>query len=221
MPVISPFHEEILKVFPSVPDAGFFYLTGGTALAHFYLQHRKSYDLDFFTSEENLVDSFSRNAGVFLEKQNLKVERRRGMKSFVELFVSRRNESLVIQFAQDSPFRFEPPREFSGYPGLKVDSLRDIASNKTLALFGRAALRDFIDLYVLIREAGVDSKALLQDAQQKDKRFDLYWFAVSLERINTYSAESQEMLMLLKPIAFSELQSFFNGWQHEVAKTFK
>ena len=91
MPVISPFHEEILKVFPSVPDAGFFYLTGGTALAHFYLQHRKSYDLDFFTSEENLVDSFSRNVGVFLEKQNLKVERRRGMKSFVELFVSRRN----------------------------------------------------------------------------------------------------------------------------------
>ena len=32
-----------------------FYLTGGTALAEFYLQHRFSEDLDFFS--ENEVDS--------------------------------------------------------------------------------------------------------------------------------------------------------------------
>ena len=29
-----------------------FFLTGGSALGVFYLQHRRSYDLDFFTTEE-------------------------------------------------------------------------------------------------------------------------------------------------------------------------
>jgi hypothetical protein len=32
-----------------LPD---FYLTGGTALAEFYLQHRLSEDLDFFSEQE-------------------------------------------------------------------------------------------------------------------------------------------------------------------------
>lgn len=39
-----------------------FYLTGGTALSEFYLQHRLSYDIDLFTEKEEvdqrLIDSF-------------------------------------------------------------------------------------------------------------------------------------------------------------------
>lgn len=217
--VISPFQDEMLKLFPSLPDSSSFYLTRGTALAHFYLQHRKSYDLDFFTSEEHLIDPFSRRFEALVQSQSLKTDRRRSLKSFVEIFVIRGEETCVIQFAQDSPFRFEPPQEFPAYPGLKVDSLREIASNKVLALFGRAALRDFIDLYVLIHEAKFDPKRLMKEAQQKDQGFDLYWFGVALERINSYTAESQEMLMLLKPISFSSLQSFFNDWRRKVSES--
>jgi hypothetical protein len=36
-----------------------FYLTGGTALAEFYLAHRRSYDLDLFTTEKNFTIQFS------------------------------------------------------------------------------------------------------------------------------------------------------------------
>ncbi|MCX5975766.1 MAG: nucleotidyl transferase AbiEii/AbiGii toxin family protein [Coprothermobacterota bacterium] len=36
-----------------IPDLIQFYLTGGTALAEFYLGHRKSFDLDIFTGEES------------------------------------------------------------------------------------------------------------------------------------------------------------------------
>jgi len=32
-----------------------FYLTGGTALAEFYLAHRKSFDLDIFTTEKGII----------------------------------------------------------------------------------------------------------------------------------------------------------------------
>src|SRR5437667_12258111 len=39
-----------------------FYLSGGTALAEFYLQHRLSEDLDFFSMEE--VDSINIQVGL-------------------------------------------------------------------------------------------------------------------------------------------------------------
>ncbi len=61
MQVISDIQKSILLDFPSVTDAGQFYLTGGTALAEFYLKHRKSNDLDFFTPIDRKKRGSSRN----------------------------------------------------------------------------------------------------------------------------------------------------------------
>jgi predicted nucleotidyltransferase component of viral defense system len=45
--------ESFLKYFASVPSfVNHFYFTGGTALAKYYLQHRFSEDLDFFSQQE-------------------------------------------------------------------------------------------------------------------------------------------------------------------------
>ena len=45
--------QAVLKLIGSEPDlAGQFYLSGGTALAAFYLKHRYSEDLDFFSEVE-------------------------------------------------------------------------------------------------------------------------------------------------------------------------
>lgn len=41
--IMSELQREILVRFSSLPDAGHFYLTGGTALAEFYLGRRKAY----------------------------------------------------------------------------------------------------------------------------------------------------------------------------------
>jgi Nucleotidyl transferase AbiEii toxin, Type IV TA system len=53
--IITELQREILHVFAAVPDASSFYLSGGTALADFFLAHRKSFDLDLFTAEEGLT----------------------------------------------------------------------------------------------------------------------------------------------------------------------
>ncbi|MDP3956788.1 MAG: nucleotidyl transferase AbiEii/AbiGii toxin family protein, partial [bacterium] len=53
------FLEEIGRI-PYLRDN--FYLTGGTALAAFYLRHRYSEDLDFFSEKE--VDMINLNASV-------------------------------------------------------------------------------------------------------------------------------------------------------------
>lgn len=114
--------------------------------------------------------------------ESLRVERLRGFHSFVELAINSPEESTLIHFALDSPFRFEPPSDSSEIPELKIDSLVDMATNKLLALFGRAALRDFIDLYFLANEC-FDKKALIEKTCLKDPGFDLYWLGVAMERL--------------------------------------
>ena len=56
--IISELQKGILNIFSNIADSKLFYLTGGTALAEFYLAHRKSFDLDIFTTEKELVLHF-------------------------------------------------------------------------------------------------------------------------------------------------------------------
>jgi hypothetical protein len=49
--VLTPQQKEILSFFSKIKDSGYFLLTGGSALSEFYLGHRKSLDLDIFTTE--------------------------------------------------------------------------------------------------------------------------------------------------------------------------
>ncbi|MDI6754231.1 MAG: nucleotidyl transferase AbiEii/AbiGii toxin family protein [Thermodesulfobacteriota bacterium] len=52
---ITPIQKNLLYDIGQIREASYFYLTGGTALAEFYLGHRRSYDLDFFTAEGDLL----------------------------------------------------------------------------------------------------------------------------------------------------------------------
>lgn len=221
MDIISSVQEAILRKFGDVPESHQFYLTGGTALSLFYLKHRRSHDLDFFTATEELVEPFSRHLEETLRTAGMQVQRQRGLHSFVELVAQHQGDSTIIHLAQDAAFRFEPTRTFPEYPRLQVDTLTDIASNKLLALFGRAALRDFIDVYVLITQGYARQDELLDKAKQKDPGFDLYWLGVAFERIQTFRVDAPDMLMLLNPIPFGALRTFFDRWRAAIVQTLK
>lgn len=221
MSAINKIQKEILIYFGDVSESEQFYLTGGTALAEFYLMHRKSNDLDFFTSTEEIVVPFSYHLEESLKGKGMAIKRQRGFASFVELLVEGVGESTVIHLALETPFRFEPTKVFPEYPKLKVDNLVDIASNKLLALFGRAALRDFIDVYFLVKKGYYDTDELIVKSKTKDPGFDLYWLGVALERIKTFTNDSHEMLLLLEPINFSDLFTFFNEWRERITKELK
>ena len=218
MPVINPLQERCLRIFPSVDGSGEFYLTGGTALAHFYLQHRKSEDLDFFTSVEGLIPSFSKLLVEQLCQRGLSAKIQRGFHSFSEILVSLNNETTIIHLAQDAVFRFEPVCEVTEFPGLKVDPLKDIASNKLLALFGRAALRDFIDVYWLIQGGYFSKEQLIDFAKQKDPGLDLYWLGVAFAQISDYEQSFSDLTMLFKPVTFDVLSQFFTQWRDCIIK---
>lgn len=218
MAIISGIQQDVLTEFTRVLDYEHFYLTGGTALAYFYLRHRRSNDLDFFTADEEIILPFSYHLEEMLRTKTMTIQRQRGLGSFVELLVEKDKETTIIHLACDSAYRLEQTREFPEFPRLKVDSLMDIAANKLLALFGRATLRDFIDVYFLSKKAKFTQQGLMDKAKLKDPGFDLYWLGVALERINTFKDDSTEMLLLTARIDFKEMFVFFNQWRDKLTK---
>ncbi|MBI5746597.1 MAG: nucleotidyl transferase AbiEii/AbiGii toxin family protein [Nitrospirae bacterium] len=217
MQILTPLQKKILNLFVTLTDKDAFYLTGGTALSAFFLKHRKSHDLDFFSSTEELITPFSQKLEASIKKENLGVERLRGFHSFVELSVTDSEDSTIIHLALDSPFRFEQPMESEEFPGLKIDSQIDIATNKLLALFGRAVLRDFIDVYFLVKER-FSKNELMEKAVLKDPGFDLYWLGVAMERINEFPDDSPDMHLLTRQSTIAELKEFFGVWRKGIMK---
>jgi len=48
--LLTPIQRSFISEFATLPDQAQFHLAGDTALAEYYLGHRLSFDLDFFTS---------------------------------------------------------------------------------------------------------------------------------------------------------------------------
>ena len=50
--ILKDWQKKVIALVASTPELERFYLTGGTALSGYYLQHRVSDDLDFFTEDD-------------------------------------------------------------------------------------------------------------------------------------------------------------------------
>lgn len=199
--LLTPIQRSFITKFATLPDQAQFYLAGGTALAEYYLGHRLSFDLDFFTAESPLILPQSYQIEALGQQGDLEVSVVRRFTTYVEFLVIHDSESLKVDLAQDSPFRLEPPER--ARTGIWVSSLPDLRVDKLLAYFGRAEPRDAVDLYFILQQAPLD--LLLAQAAQKDPGFDLYWFAVALNRAADFPDELERwpvrMLQPLKPHA--------------------
>ncbi|MEO0107174.1 MAG: nucleotidyl transferase AbiEii/AbiGii toxin family protein, partial [candidate division WOR-3 bacterium] len=143
-----------------------FYLAGGTALSEFYLRHRISEDLDFFSENQEINQFYI--IKFFESKKNLlkleKTETKRIL-GLVSLFFHFSDKNVLKVDFNYYPF----PKIEKGvrYKGLEIESIYDIAVDKvhTIALNPRA--RDYIDIYLVIKEKKYDFKKLIVDAKAK------------------------------------------------------
>lgn len=123
------------------------YLTGGTALARFYFDHRLSEDLDFFTVGDDLrqiaTDLIAR-----LEGRNLTVHVERLSIHFARFYVVQADVQLKIEFARE--YHLVDDLVETAH-GVFVNSLADIGANKISAFEDRAEIKDIIDLYYITR----------------------------------------------------------------------
>lgn len=181
-----------------------FYFTGGTPLAAFYLFHRISQDLDFFSEQEIYLPSIEQFIGKIKQKLKLvKIDYRKflGLHSFY-LFFDKDNY-LKIDFSY-YPF----PRIAKGikYKNIAVDSLYDIAVNKVHTISMKARARDFIDVYFIVKEKGYNFEKLLMDAKAK---FDWHIDPIQLGTQLIKATEVKDYPLMLKKIDHKEWQNFF------------
>lgn len=200
--ILTPWQEAVLKLVNEKRELADFYLSGGTALAGFYLQHRFSDDLDFFSFEEVdpiLVEQTANELGAALHART-RYEKLHDRRIF---FFETDGKELKIEFSQ-YPFRQLEPVEIM--EGVRIDSLRDIAANKLAALLDRFDPKDFVDLYFLLQHMTMET--IWQDAQ---KKFSLSISPLFLGSELSKVKRIEALPRMVKPLTTDELRAFFTN----------
>jgi hypothetical protein len=126
------------------------YVAGGAALNELLRAPRRSRDIDLFhDTAEALAASWSADRES-LDREGYQIAVIRERPTFVEAEIRRGDDSVVIQWAHDSAYRFFPLVQHEEL-GLALHPF-DLATSKVLALVGRVEPRDFVDTLTCDRE---------------------------------------------------------------------
>lgn len=183
----------------------YFYLTGGTALAAFYLFHRYSEDLDFFTHQGDFV-SLPQLFKSFEKKAGMKIEQIKKSPSFMRYLV---DNSLKLDFVIDIEYRYGSPELIGEF---MVDCEKNIAINKVGCILSRFDAKDYIDLYLLLSEKKYDIFELLDLAKNKDGGIEPFiWSSLISEvtRLNVFPK-------MIKTVTRDELCDFYVGLRNQI-----
>lgn len=205
--MLTKIQQQALRAVMQNPSLNGFYLSGGTALSAFFLHHRLSDDLDFFSSEP--IDGMAIESAI----QELKSTLGTSSLRFEKL-----HDRRLFFFALPAG---ELKMEFTLYPypilenhkvidGTRVDSLRDISANKLMAFLDRFDPKDFVDLYYILQTHSIGD--LRMDAEHKfGVRISNIFLGGELMKVRRIEA----LPKMLLPLTIDELKYFFS----EQAKT--
>lgn len=142
-----------------------FYMTGGTALAEFYLKHRYSDDFDFFTENEIPLENIKAKLEKIFNKLDIKSVEYRQIQSAKVFFLKSGGNEVVKTDFNFFPFtKFGEPKN---YKNLKILSLLDIAVSKLDTILTRSKARDFVDFYFIQKKHPFNLDFLLQKLEEK------------------------------------------------------
>lgn len=134
-------------------------------MSAFYLGHRYSEDLDFFTDQEIDLEALNAFLQSLPDTDSVTFERKHDRKIFLLKF---KDVSLQVQFDYFPYLFLEGPRLVEK---LKVDSLIDITANKVLASIDRNDPKDWVDLYAVFQLSKVITPE--QVVSMAEKKFKL------------------------------------------------
>lgn len=181
-----------------------FYLSGGTALSSWYLHHRESYDLDFFTSrpfDGEKIAHWIKQHEKQLAYQAFVVNDDFGFYTF--MFRYRDNSRFKVDFSH-----YTSKRITKGifWKGLEIDSMYEIAINKAHTIRMRPRERDYIDLYCILKRTDWTIDQLLMDA---DRKFDVTTDMLQVAKNFLKSAEIFDYPKMLIPFDEADMQGFY------------
>lgn len=215
MGTLSFLTEEQKIIFREVADNAYtqqnFYFTGGTALSGFYLQHRYSDDLDFFSENElenqvlfTLMHEWGKKHNFTLQAELVEV-------MYIFNLIFPKNISLKIDF---SYYPYKQLEQRNKIKGLAIDSRLDIAVNKIVTISQRTDVKDFVDLYFLLREFTCWN--LIEGAKIKfNMEIDPFLLASDFLKVEDFTY----LPRMIKPLTIEELKKFYRQQALDLGKT--
>jgi predicted nucleotidyltransferase component of viral defense system len=198
-------------------------LDGGTGLAAYYLHHRESEDLDFFSDPGLNAPVFGEAVKETASAEGVRLEsyggQSLGMVTYIAHDPAEPHQGVKLQFAVQSPFRLQPLETTA--EGIRVSSFRDICAGKLHAVCDRLAHRDFYDLYVIttggkstseLDEAAIRTRfaALLADVIEIDPGLTPASVGQALARGTNRAIVSAIELNLLIPVSEEDVQTLLS-----------
>ena len=204
--LLTAFQIEVAQLFFSLPASGGFLLAGGGALLAHGLTARPTQDLDFFTQPDAGDVGLARDQFLATaSERGWDVDRVQDGGTFCRLLVHG-PEDLLVDLALDSA----PGRPASASIAGPTFAPDELAGRKVIALFDRAAARDFVDVYALSRR--FTKTALLELAREVDGGFDVRVFVDMLRHLARYS----DVDLALGDVDIVALRAFFQQWITEL-----
>lgn len=203
---LTSFQIEVARVFFDLPASRGFLLAGGAALLAQHLTVRPTQDLDFFTRPG--AGDVPRARDEFVAAATARgwtVEPVQEAETFSRLRVHGR-EDLIVDIALDSPPGHPPAASIAG----PTFAPEELAGRKVIALFDRAAARDFIDVFTLGRRFA--KAELLERAAETDPGFDTEVFADMIDSLARYSDTD----LALGVVDIDNMREFFRAWAEEL-----
>lgn len=148
-----------------VAELDSFYLVGGTALA-LQLGHRKSIDLDLFTTNSFSSDIILNS---IISRFSVQIEMEQSA-----MIVSNIDGVKVDFVKMGYPILF-PPLVIEG---VRMLDIKDIAPMKLKAIAQRGSKKDFFDIYFLLQQLSLDE--MLHLFQQKFSMYEVFHIIKSL-----------------------------------------
>ncbi len=211
--ILTPLQAKVLELFFATEVGRQFFLTGGTALAAFYLHHRFSEDLDLFTVDDGVLElatavleAISRQVGGSLSKRLI-------VTSLKQLSLEAEGEVVRIDLVRDHKIQFGENQLFGN---VIVDSLENVGASKLTAILSRTESKDFVDLYFILQQ-GQDLDHLLSLAKQKDLGLTEFWVANMMRQIRG----ATRMPRMIKPLDLELLKKFYLDLADELLRRVK
>jgi hypothetical protein len=154
----------VLNLFNTVNSP--FYLTGGTVLGRFYLNHRYSADLDFFVNDcKNFKKEITPFDNLIRKNFLLQTDGSLITDDFVRYLILHEDILLKIEFANDVGYRYGLPLKNNVYN--QIDNIRNILSNKLTCIIGRDEPKDFFDIVCLSLAYKFNWVQIINEAKEK------------------------------------------------------
>ena len=204
---LSDLQRRCATIILQLPEAAGFALAGGAALLVHEVTDRGTNDIDCFGPSVAAVDALAPAAIAALTAAGLDVEVVVMASGFAKLVVVGDSDRTQVDLG------FDPATNAAVLTSVgPVRSLADLAGDKLLALFARAASRDFLDVSALLEHFSRDE--MLRLAVAKDRGFTLDVLADAFRVLPTYDRADE--FPSLSDDEYARLVATFEAWEAEL-----